>query len=874
MGLTWPLVGRSEELRLADAAMRRRPNAGGLVLAGMPGVGKTRLAREVVARAGRRGVTVRWAIATASSRGLPLGAFAGLLADLGQDKAQVLQRAAEALVAGRDRVIVAVDDAHLLDDLSAALVHMLVVRHSAAVLTTVRSGEPAPDAIATLWKDRQLDRLDVRPLSEAETVALLEAVLDGQVDSGAAGQLWTMSQGNVLFLRQLVDGAVDGGTLLLDRGVWRLTEPPPVTPGLAELLAVRMGGLSEPVREVMDTLALAEPLGVRLLSGLTDPAAVERAEDAGLIQVEADGQRLQARLAHPLYGEARRGEMGRLRARRLRSRIAEALVNTGARRADDPLRLAVLMLDSDLPPDPVLLTAAAERCSYLGDLPLARRLALVAVRAGGGFRAQAMVANTTLFVGRPEEAEAELAALARLAETDAELVRATVNRATFVAWIVARPAEADAMIAGAAARVADAEQRLPLVALKSMLDGELGQPALAERSAATVFDAAAPTAEAVLMACCGMLAALGLTGRADRIGPYLARGIEASDHSTERSSFRVPLIALQLHGLRLAGYLDELVTVATETWEQLRDIPLGAQIGCYLVGEAELARGRVAGAIRRLREGRAGIEPFGDAGAWRYAILVALTRALAVTGDLDAARLALADLERHPHPGLAMMAAEADLARAWVAAAEGATSRAVALARDAATHAADRGQSATEVLALHAAVCFGDHTVADRLAHLASIVDGPRAPAASAHAAALANGDSDALLVASEMLERMGDLLTAADAAAQAAEIRSRDGRRGAAHTAAERARRLSEACDGARTPALVATARPLPLTDREREIVTLAARGLSNRRIAERLMVSVRTVEGHLYRASAKLGATNRSEYAQLLGIDPVEDE
>jgi DNA-binding NarL/FixJ family response regulator len=61
------------------------------------------------------------------------------------------------------------------------------------------------------------------------------------------------------------------------------------------------------------------------------------------------------------------------------------------------------------------------------------------------------------------------------------------------------------------------------------------------------------------------------------------------------------------------------------------------------------------------------------------------------------------------------------------------------------------------------------------------------------------------------------------------------------------------------------AATRPLPLTEREREIVTLAARGLSNRAIAEQLVVSVRTVEGHLYNASGKLGVANRSELGEI---------
>ncbi len=67
----------------------------------------------------------------------------------------------------------------------------------------------------------------------------------------------------------------------------------------------------------------------------------------------------------------------------------------------------------------------------------------------------------------------------------------------------------------------------------------------------------------------------------------------------------------------------------------------------------------------------------------------------------------------------------------------------------------------------------------------------------------------------------------------------------------------------------MTAVARPLPLTSREREIVNLAAQGLWNRAIAQRLVVSVRTVEGHLYRAQAKLGTSSRRDLAALLGHD-----
>ena len=57
-----------------------------------------------------------------------------------------------------------------------------------------------------------------------------------------------------------------------------------------------------------------------------------------------------------------------------------------------------------------------------------------------------------------------------------------------------------------------------------------------------------------------------------------------------------------------------------------------------------------------------------------------------------------------------------------------------------------------------------------------------------------------------------------------------------------------------------------MPLTDREAEIVMMIGEGLSNRAIAERLTVSVRTVESHIYRAMSKTGTTSRDELAALI--------
>ena len=80
------------------------------------------------------------------------------------------------------------------------------------------------------------------------------------------------------------------------------------------------------------------------------------------------------------------------------------------------------------------------------------------------------------------------------------------------------------------------------------------------------------------------------------------------------------------------------------------------------------------------------------------------------------------------------------------------------------------------------------------------------------------------------------------------------------------RAEALGAQCGGADTPALRQAREPLPLTDREREIVMLLGEGLSNRDVALRLTLSVRTVEGHIYKAMTKTGTASREELAALL--------
>jgi len=150
---------------------------------------------------------------------------------------------------------------------------------------------------------------------------------------------------------------------------------------------------------------------------------------------------------------------------------------------------------------------------------------------------------------------------------------------------------------------------------------------------------------------------------------------------------------------------------------------------------------------------------------------------------------------------------------------------------------------------------------------LADICDGQLVDIVARHAAAVAAGNGCGVASAAAEFEKIEALPDAADAYARAAIAftHATDKRRSIECAAAAEA--LSARCDHMSSPALVEAAHPLPLTSREREVGSMVAAGLSNRQIADRLFVSVRTVEGHIYRACIKLDVADRNGLAQAMG-------
>jgi tetratricopeptide (TPR) repeat protein len=149
-------VPHEPALELIEAGVRERA---GTVLIGSAGVGKTWLARTAADRLASQFGRVDWVYATVPA--VPFSAFSHLMDVPGTGKtAAVLRAARESL---GDGSLLIVDDAHLLDKLSAALVYQLAVSGAAKLIVTVAPNGPVADEISALWRDDLLTRIDVAP---------------------------------------------------------------------------------------------------------------------------------------------------------------------------------------------------------------------------------------------------------------------------------------------------------------------------------------------------------------------------------------------------------------------------------------------------------------------------------------------------------------------------------------------------------------------------------------------------------------------------------------------------------------------------------------------------------------------------------------
>ena len=871
----WPLVGRRLQIERFDQALGD-PDAGGLLIHGAAGLGKTRLADECLARAEAALHPVGRVIATRTAAALPLGAIAHLLPSVvappeageGSDPVVLFDRARQTLteLVGERRYVLLVDDIPLLDPTSITLVAQLLAAGLVFLVCTVRAGEPVPDVVTALWRDQQVLRVDLEPLTRPEVDTLLRRVLGGPLEATAAAELWQVCEGNALFLHELVMGALDAGDLAEADGVWRLERLDPGVDRLIEIVERRLSDVEGPARELLDLLSVCLAVSLFDAEARCGAEALEGLERSGLITLTADRRRQLVTLAHPLHAEVLRRALPRTRARRLMLEQAELIEQRGARRREDPLLVATWRLDALGHADAALLVDAARIARYAQDFLAVERLARRAWEDAPSAAAALLLGEALYELGHFDESDVVLAAgRAHPMDPATELLMAS-TRSKNLFWGLLQPQRALAVLSDARSRLSTVAATDELVAEEASVDTFSDRPVQALARLNEIRgedDVRTRVVRALILA-----PALTAVGRCGEAVTVAERGFAEHLELGDQLAIAHPgsHIVAQAFALTDAGRLADAEQLAQAGYDiTVADRSLIGQIWFTLnLGRILTLQGRSATSRRWYLEGMGLARASNFRGPLRLA-LAGLAMARVMQGELAAAGANLAEMD-----GLApfdFLHAEQELARAWVQAMHGEVAAARVTVLAAADSAAVNGSALSEAKLLHDLARMGDAgLVADRLADLAGRIDSTLIAAGARHAAALARNDAEGLSAVAGEFEAMGAMVLAAEAATSAADAWKGRREQRRANAMAGRAAVFVAQTEGSRTPGLVAGGSVVPLSRREREVAALAAAGVPSKEIAERLYLSVRTVNNHLQRAYTKLGVSSRAELAETL--------
>jgi class 3 adenylate cyclase len=382
-----PYVGREREREtLADCWRSATAGSGGLVLiAGEPGIGKTRLVTElsehvvrpaggvvliggchdgdVVANAPFVEAFTDWVRHTpAGDVAAVLGAEAAVLARMVPAITDALPDTREPLPVPRDAeiarlhdavgqvflrlgedapVLLVIDDLHWADDATVGMLRALsrAARRGAMLLigtyreTDVDRRHPFAQALAVMTREVEPTRVTLSGLETADVHAMLERIAEHAVPEELASMLTTETEGNPFFLRETLLHLWEEGELRFEDGVWTLAGALTdlgLPAGIRDVIGRRLSRLSEATNRLLTAGALFEvafPLPVA-----ADVAGVDENEALDAIDAALEARIVRATdtfdnysFTHALFRHALVEELNPSRQVRMHRAIATAL---------------------------------------------------------------------------------------------------------------------------------------------------------------------------------------------------------------------------------------------------------------------------------------------------------------------------------------------------------------------------------------------------------------------------------------------------------------------------------------------------------------------------------------------------------------------
>jgi DNA-binding CsgD family transcriptional regulator len=362
------LVGRDRELAILRAQLTAaRASRGSLVLiGGEAGIGKTTLAEALCREAEEAGALVLigrcydltetppygpWVDLFGRYRPVngdpPLPAAFARRGSIGAvaSQATLFQHVLDflAALAAQRPVVLLLDDAHWMDAASLDLLRVLarsLAPFPLLLLVAYRSDElthhhPLGQLIPLLVHETSATRLALRPLDEADIRALIAEryrLTDPDADR-LVGFVHGRTEGNALFVGEVLRDIEEAGTLRADGEGWRLDDlaasaVPALLRQVIDGRVARLDAESQRLLTVAAVIGHKVPLAVwEAVAGREEAAVlacVERAEEARLLTALPDGARVQ--FAHALVREAVYERVQPTRRRHLHRAVADALI--------------------------------------------------------------------------------------------------------------------------------------------------------------------------------------------------------------------------------------------------------------------------------------------------------------------------------------------------------------------------------------------------------------------------------------------------------------------------------------------------------------------------------------------------------------------
>lgn len=877
------LIGREDVLSGALQAIRS-PSTAAVFVVGDAGIGKSSVLGALAEELADEASIVR-IHGSSSLAQVPYGVLSPYLAELPVEEADSPVAVLRAFWArfDRDRAgkppLLLVDDAHDLDPASAAVIVELVSANWARLVAASRTRPGLPDSMLQLWYDGLAQRFDLAPLSPDQVQDFVTARLDGVLLPSVSQFFAGVSGGNPLYLECLLEEAQASDNLVRSHDVWLLTGPV-VTQGrgLADVLKNQLLRRPPEEREALSLIALAEPVPAALIERMVGADLVQSLVDNQLVSVSEESETV-LRLWHPMYGEALRHLVSASRSLQLRQRLL-AHMDSEPKSAEGLLRMVSWSLECGVEVADGPLLKAAWLASKLFQNDLALKAASMVRDPGLLTQARAVMARAYYNIGRYRQA-GEL--LEHNFSAEADLSGVLTGSLLWAATRTALGHSHEQIAADAAALreavapertlgyglpddvVAKAHQRSDLVELMALsLEGDYA--ALTRKlEELSVPDGTADERPVETRIFCYVMESevLLASGRAVQAQELARRAWELLPEGNDELFFFSEFI--------LVRYLSAAIEAGD--WEAaetaLARYTASSSLGLILFGGSVnsakglilLRQGKVAEALRLLAPALEALRLNDPQHLFSLSAAMAFYAA-ATLGEQEQALAYLKDFTDTEDAGARYTRA---VAATFVAAGQErlhGDGRGLDKLHGLLPEAQRWGLSGLELQILCTCVDLGDLSQLDRLLQVTAAVEGERAGAWHKYAGALAAGDGELFMEAAEALAAVRMTHAARECYLQAAEVFEADGDRARARTA-EAMRRGYDDELGLETDSRQAPVRPVldQLTKRERDIVTLAVEGLSDRQIADRLMVSVRTVEGHLYRSYAKLGVNRREQ-------------